>query len=590
MADKKDTAKTESKDPPKPTAKPEPQSPSDGKGGFRGRGGRGGSIGRGGVAAANAAGGPGRGGASAGGRGGAPAGGGRGAGAGGRGASAGPGGRGALAGVVARGGFAERGRGAMRGGADRGRSGFGGMGGPPQIKNERDMDGRGRGMDQGRNGGGRFGSPDFHNGDVNMMMMLEEPVNKEPKKFIGRCRLFVGNIPSGMTEEKFKDLFKEYGSSHNAFFQGQKGFGLISLEYIHQAQKAKSELDGKVLEGASRPLRVRFSSHPAALKIKNLAPTITNEFLEKSFSMFGKVERAVVACNEQGRSLCEGVVEFERKNAAQQAIQRINSGAFLLTPGPRPIVVEQIEHKDEDDGFSEETVKKTPDYYRDREAVPRFAGEGTFEAEFSQRWKQLYDLEKTQREQLEEQIKEARGRLLEEEGFAVKDWQTQQLRRELEERQQQLDRMEEMHNAERIRREEMRKRQMEEEEMRIKQMGGRGGENMMGGRGGGPGGMGREEEMMMRRRQEEEMMRREERMMMRGGMRGGLMGRGGPRGGDGILGPGGPGGPGGMGRGDGIMGSPDGVRGMMKGEGSPLPLMHGRDSNGEPGNKRSRWN
>lgn len=40
----------------------------------------------------------------------------------------------------------------------------------------RDMDGRGRGMDQGRNGGGRFGSPDFHNGDVNMMMMLEEPV------------------------------------------------------------------------------------------------------------------------------------------------------------------------------------------------------------------------------------------------------------------------------------------------------------------------------------------------------------------------------------------------------------------------------
>merc|ERR1719431_2176322 len=131
----------------------------------------------------------------------------------------------------------------------------------------------------------------------------------------------------------------------------------------------------------------------------------------------------------------------------------------------------------------------TPDYYRDREAVPRFAGEGTFEAEFSQRWKQLYELEKTQREQLEEQIKEARGRLLEEEGFAMKDWQTQQLRRELEERQQQLSRMEEMHNAERVRREEMRKRHLEEEEMRIKQMGARrngagGGEHMGGGRGG----------------------------------------------------------------------------------------------------------
>ena len=41
----------------------------------------------------------------------------------------------------------------------------------------RDADGfgRGRGMDQGRNGAGRFGSPDFHNGDMSMMMMLDEP-------------------------------------------------------------------------------------------------------------------------------------------------------------------------------------------------------------------------------------------------------------------------------------------------------------------------------------------------------------------------------------------------------------------------------
>ena len=53
----------------------------------------------------------------------------------------------------------------------------------------------------------------------------------------------------------------------------------------------------------------------------------------------------MVACNEQGRSLCEGVVEFERKNSAQQALQRINNGAFLLTPGPRPIIVESLEHK-----------------------------------------------------------------------------------------------------------------------------------------------------------------------------------------------------------------------------------------------------
>ena len=64
----------------------------------------------------------------------------------------------------------------------------------------------------------------------------------------------------------------------------------LLIIFVHgciNSQKAKTELDGKVLEGATRPLRVRFSSHPAALKIKNLAPTITNEFLEKAFSMVG---------------------------------------------------------------------------------------------------------------------------------------------------------------------------------------------------------------------------------------------------------------------------------------------------------------
>ena len=42
------------------------------------------------------------------------------------------------------------------------------------IRRDGDGFGRGRAMDQGRNGGGRFGSPDFQNGDMNMMMMLEE--------------------------------------------------------------------------------------------------------------------------------------------------------------------------------------------------------------------------------------------------------------------------------------------------------------------------------------------------------------------------------------------------------------------------------
>ena len=52
----------------------------------------------------------------------------------------------------------------------------------------------------------------------------------------------------------------------------------------------------------------------------------------------------------------------------------------------------------------------------------------TFEYDFAQRWKQLYDLEKQQREQLEVQIGEARERLQDEEQFAIQEWHAQQLR------------------------------------------------------------------------------------------------------------------------------------------------------------------
>ena len=67
-------------------------------------------------------------------------------------------------------------------------------------------------------------------------------------------------------------------------------------------------------------------------------------------------------------------------------------------------------------------------FHQDREQPPRFAIPNTFEYDFAQRWKQLYDLEKQQREQLEVQIGEARERLQEEEQFAIQEWHAQQLR------------------------------------------------------------------------------------------------------------------------------------------------------------------
>ncbi len=49
------------------------------------------------------------------------------------------------------------------------------------------------------------------------------------KKFTGRCRLFVGNIPSDTKEDDFREMFKPYGESSEIFLNPSRGFGFIRL-------------------------------------------------------------------------------------------------------------------------------------------------------------------------------------------------------------------------------------------------------------------------------------------------------------------------------------------------------------------------
>ena len=75
---------------------------------------------------------------------------------------------------------------------------------------------------------------------------------------------------------------------------------------------------------------MRFATHGAALRIKFLPTHVSNELLEEAFSQFGVVERSIVIVDDRGKPTGEGIVEFARKPGAQQALTKINDGAFLL--------------------------------------------------------------------------------------------------------------------------------------------------------------------------------------------------------------------------------------------------------------------
>lgn len=65
--------------------------------------------------------------------------------------------------------------------------------------------------------------------------------------------------------------------------------------------------------------------------MKELSPTVSNEMLYHAFAHFGEVERAVHIVDEKGRPTGEGIVEFERKPSANEAISAIKDRVFLLT-------------------------------------------------------------------------------------------------------------------------------------------------------------------------------------------------------------------------------------------------------------------
>lgn len=281
--------------------------------------------------------------------------------------------------------------------------------------------------------------------------------SEEERKFTGRCRIFVANLPPKVTEASLKELFEQFGEVSEVFLGKSNAFAFVKMDTRKHAEDARDALDNKNYEG--RTLRVRLAAHAAAVKVKNLSPMVTNELLEYAFCYFGEVERAIVITDERGRSTGEGIVEFARKQAAQICLKRCTTECFLLTANPSPVIVEPFEQKDEDEGFTERHVQRhTHEFRMEREVGPRFAEPGTFEYEFGQRWKQLYELEKEKRERLELEVREARQALIEQMDFARMEHQTKLLKEKLRMMEEQSGKYTELRNN----RAEIEKRREEE--------------------------------------------------------------------------------------------------------------------------------
>jgi len=333
----------------------------------------------------------------------------------------------------------------------------------------------GRGGGRGRGGYGGYGR------DPTIMRLQEiqgpthelPPIDTSERRFSGRSRLYIGNIPNGMTEEKLKELVGKFGEVGEMFFNEEKHFAFLRMDFRENAEKAKRELDGQMFDG--RNLKMRFAPHQGALKIKNLGPWVTNELLHRAFSVFGDIERAVVLVDDRGRSKGEGIVEYERKPSAMDAFRRCSEGCFFLTASLRPVIVEQIDECEDEDGLQEKMIpKRSQEFGMEREIGPRFAEGGSFEFEYGQKWKQLYEMKNQKIISLEREMKLEEDKLIAQMEYARYEHETEQLRQQLSQREMSRDRNKSMWEA---REEEMnsmweqeQQRRSEEEKMMMERM------------------------------------------------------------------------------------------------------------------------
>jgi RNA recognition motif-containing protein len=59
--------------------------------------------------------------------------------------------------------------------------------------------------------------------------LSQQQINEKKTTQGGRCRLFIGNVPSDLTQEEFQLLFGKYGELVEYFVNPSRGFGFIKL-------------------------------------------------------------------------------------------------------------------------------------------------------------------------------------------------------------------------------------------------------------------------------------------------------------------------------------------------------------------------
>lgn len=148
--------------------------------------------------------------------------------------------------------------------------------------------------------------------------------------------LFVGDLDSSITTEQLRDAFKVFGPLvEEETFVKQRNYGFVKFRNRSDAERAKREMDGKVLGG--RPIRIGWGESSAQKHCVHIqfnaeeAENLTEAELRKSFEPFGEITLINLPRNQGGPLKGYAFVYYEDsdegEDSASRAIQEMNNNA-----------------------------------------------------------------------------------------------------------------------------------------------------------------------------------------------------------------------------------------------------------------------
>jgi len=156
----------------------------------------------------------------------------------------------------------------------------------------------------------------------------------------GKGNIFIKNLDNAIDHKTLADTFSQFGTILSCKIeldekQQSKGYGYIQFSTQDAAEKSIQMVNGMMLNGKKvfvgpfvtkkERLVANSSKKFTNIFVKNLPEGYSEEKLKELFTPFGTISSAAIAGEEAGQSKGFGFVNFETAEAAQAAVEAVNT-------------------------------------------------------------------------------------------------------------------------------------------------------------------------------------------------------------------------------------------------------------------------